>query len=106
MIQSRLVTEAEDDRREFQRAKNQHRRLTALKLGVAGIVLIPIAIAARRWADGLQAVQGDSDVQVTLPSRVIAASWGGLLVGGACILTALLLFVLAARSGGRAAPGG
>jgi len=94
------VTEAEDDDlREFQRAKNQHRRLTALKLGVAGIVLIPVAIALRRWAEGLQAVQENSDVQFTLPSRIIAASWGGLIVGAACILTALLLFILTTRSG-------
>lgn len=91
----------DDDLREFQRAKDQHRRLTALKLGVAGIILIPIAIAARRWAEGLQAVQEASDTQFTLPSRVIAASWGGLIVGGACILTALLLFVLTTRPGAR-----
>ena len=67
----------DEDLREFRLAHNRHRRLTALKLGIAGIVLIPIAIAARRWAEGLQAIQEASEDQFVLPRRIIAASWAG-----------------------------
>jgi uncharacterized membrane protein YidH (DUF202 family) len=93
----------DDDLREFQLAQIRHRRLTALKLAIAGIVLIPIAIAARRWAEGLQAVQEASDRQFWLPKMVIVGSWGGLIVAGACILIALFLFVLTIAAADRLA---
>lgn len=92
----------EDDLREFRLAQDRHRRRTAIKLAIAGIVLIPAAIALRRWAEGLQAVQEASDYQFWLPKRAIAASWGVEIVGGACLLAALVLFTLTMRSGGRA----
>jgi hypothetical protein len=92
----------DDDLHQFRKDQRRQRRRTAAMLGTAGTVLILVAAAIRYWAEGLDAVQAHASYKMLAPRWLIAMSTGGLILGGVCVIAAVIGFVTtlgAARDG-------
>ena len=88
------MDDTDQDLREFRREQRRVRRRNAVVSAIIGAVLIPVAIPLRHWAEALDAVQANETYPLEMPRRIIAACWGGAIVGVVCLLVAALLFAL------------
>jgi len=95
------VDDTDQDLREFRREQRRVRRRNAVVSVIIGAVLIPVAIPLRHWAEALDAVQANETYPFEMPRRIIAACWGGTIVGVVCLLVAGLLFALTLTAAAR-----